>query len=75
MNHLIKWIQKGPDCRISLKLQEEERERHMDFVPDVSAINTDLVEVDKETLNMLATLGMGDMLGLVKVDLVPVSNI
>jgi hypothetical protein len=31
---------------ISLKLQEEERERRMDFVPEESAIKTDVIEVD-----------------------------
>ena len=30
-------------CMISL--QEEERERRMDFVPEESAVNTDLIEV------------------------------
>jgi hypothetical protein len=31
----------------------------MDFVPDVSAISTALIKVDKETLDMLASLGFG----------------
>ncbi|EEF35465.1 40S ribosomal protein S17, putative [Ricinus communis] len=66
--HLMKRIQKGPVRGISLKLQEEERERRMDFVPEVSAIKTDQIEVDKETIDMLAALGMGDMPGLVQVD-------
>lgn len=69
--HLMKRIQKGPVRGISLKLQEEERERRMDFVPEVSAISTDQIEVDKETIDMLAALGMGDIPGLVQVD--PVS--
>ncbi|CAF1696511.1 hypothetical protein Bca4012_000287 [Brassica carinata] len=69
--HLMRRIQKGPVRGISLKLQEEERERRMDFVPDESAIKTDRIEVDKETLDMLASLGMGDMPGVVKVE--PVS--
>ncbi|KAK6230002.1 hypothetical protein QUC31_001520 [Theobroma cacao] len=66
--HLIKRIQKGPVRGISLKLQEEERERRMDFVPDESAINTDEIKVDKETLDMLSALGMADIPGLVEVE-------
>lgn len=64
--HLMKRIQKGPVRGISLKLQEEERERRMDFVPDESAIKTDNIEVDKETLEMLAQLGMAELPGVVK---------
>ncbi|PON97378.1 Ribosomal protein [Trema orientale] len=70
--HLMRRIQKGPVRGISLKLQEEERERRMDFVPDVSAISTDHIEVDKETLDMLSALGMSDIPGLVRVDPVAV---
>ncbi|KAL4578284.1 hypothetical protein LXL04_014405 [Taraxacum kok-saghyz] len=62
--HLMKRIQKGPVRGISLKLQEEERERRMDFVPDESAIKTDRVEVDKETIEMLASLGMSELPGI-----------
>ncbi|XP_062112616.1 small ribosomal subunit protein eS17x-like [Humulus lupulus] len=72
--HLMKRIQKGPVRGISLKLQEEERERRMDFVPDVSTIRTDQIEVDKETLDMLSSLGMSDIPGLVRVDSVAVQT-
>ncbi|KAH7855597.1 hypothetical protein Vadar_026635 [Vaccinium darrowii] len=69
--HLMKRIQKGPVRGISLKLQEEERERRMDFVPEESAIKTDTIEVDKETIDMLSALGMGDLPGVVKASVEP----
>ncbi|KAL9227725.1 hypothetical protein vseg_003379 [Gypsophila vaccaria] len=70
--HLMRRIQKGPVRGISLKLQEEERERRMDFVPDVSDIRTDVIQVDRETLDMLAALGMSDLPGLTEVAPEPV---
>ncbi|RAL44859.1 unnamed protein product [Cuscuta campestris] len=64
--HLMKRIQKGPVRGISLKLQEEERERRMDFVPEQSAINTDFIEVDKDTIDLLTMLGIADLPGVVQ---------
>merc|ERR1711988_271030 len=61
--HLMKRIQRGPVRGISLKLQEEERERRMDFVPDQSAINTEHIEVDADTLDMLRAMQMNGLPG------------
>lgn len=60
----MKRIQRGPVRGISLKLQEEERERRMDFIPEVSALNTDTIEVDKDTMDLLRTLNMQNIPGL-----------
>ena len=56
--HLMKRIQKGPVRGISLKLQEEERERRMDYVPEQSEVNTELIQVDPDTRDMLRELDM-----------------
>merc|ERR1711964_277692 len=56
--HLMRRIQKGPVRGISLKLQEEERERRMDFVPDRSEVDTTQIQVDQDTKDMLSSMGM-----------------
>ena len=59
--HLMKRIQRGPVRGISLKLQEEERERRMDFVPDESALAVETIEVDRDTMDMLKSLNMAQL--------------
>lgn len=60
----MKRIQRGPVRGISLKLQEEERERRLDFIPDVSSVNCDKIPIDPETKAMLKSLDLDKLPGL-----------
>ena len=60
--HIMKRLAKGPVKGISLKLQEEERERRLDFIPEVSWVDqkiADGINVDKQTFRMLNKLETG----------------
>lgn len=57
-------IAKGPVRGISLKLQEEERERRLDFVPEVSALEQETIQIDPDTRDMLEKLGYGSLSGV-----------
>merc|ERR1719221_904204 len=61
VTHLMKRIQKGPVRGISLKLQEEERERRMDFVPEKSEVDLERITVDPDTKMMLEELKMDNL--------------
>ncbi|KAJ4457465.1 putative 40S ribosomal protein S17-B [Paratrimastix pyriformis] len=62
--HLMARIEKGPVRGISLKLQEEERERRDNYCPEVSDINTSKIVIDSTTKDMLKQLGMETLPGL-----------
>ena len=62
--HLMKRIQKGPVKGVSLRIQEEQRERMLDVVPEKSRVGADRkdVEVDDSVLRMLKDQGFENLI-------------
>ena len=51
--HLMNRIEKGPVRGISLKLQEEERERKQDFIPEKSEIDIANIKFDNKMVKQI----------------------
>ncbi|KAI4735385.1 hypothetical protein E4T50_14099 [Aureobasidium sp. EXF-12298] len=72
----MKRIQRGPVRGISFKLQEEERERKDQYVPEVSALDftqnseSGMLDVDQDTKDLLKSLGFD----AINVNVVPVAQ-
>ena len=72
----MKRIQRGPVRGISFKLQEEERERKDQYVPEVSALDftqnseSGQLDVDADTKDLLKSMGFDS----VAVNVVPVTQ-
>jgi small subunit ribosomal protein S17e len=72
----MKRIQRGPVRGISFKLQEEERERKDQYVPEVSALDftqnseSGQLDVDSDTKDLLKSMGFDS----IAVNVVPVTQ-
>ncbi len=71
VTHIMKRIEEGPVRGVSLKLQEEERERRDNYVPEKSCLDVEKIEIDPISNNMLKELGFEAMEKIIVTEAAP----